>query len=155
MAQIHHDRTNMSVINVAVMPKALETLALDEPSCVHFTGALSMKVNQSVYGLYFENGNLFGNTSLHNITIAMTQNGSRSVPSEAQFRGQLELSDSIQGGSASFQVDTRSLCINLSSTIIQEQAGLTGTLTHNVSTLYAAGIEQKYCPVFIMCYYFL
>ncbi|XP_053132427.1 uncharacterized protein LOC128336575 [Hemicordylus capensis] len=106
-------------------------------------GIMKLIIDQSEYGLHLRNRNMFGNASLHNIIVALTQNGSQAFPSEAKLRGQLELHRGIQRGAASMQVDTGALCIDISNVISQEQMGVSGTLTHNISAFHMAGLPTE------------
>ncbi|XP_078518884.1 uncharacterized protein LOC144784068 [Lissotriton helveticus] len=106
-------------------------------------GNISFLVNQAQYGVYLKNRNVFGNTSLHNINVIMTQNGSQSMPMEATLKGQLELTEQIRKGEACFQMDEKSLCVDIANNIDPEHRGVTGTLTHNIGYLKNAGFPME------------
>ncbi|XP_062999023.1 uncharacterized protein LOC134409950 isoform X2 [Elgaria multicarinata webbii] len=106
-------------------------------------GVVRVMVNQSVYGMHIRNRNVFGDESFHNITVAVTQNGSHAFPREAKIKGRLELKRGIQKGAASLQIDTRAFSIDISNIILQEQIGVAGTLVHNISALYMAGLPVE------------
>ncbi|XP_019350266.2 uncharacterized protein LOC102557779 isoform X1 [Alligator mississippiensis] len=105
-------------------------------------GNISVMISKALYWFHLRNRNVFGNTSLHNITFTMSQNGSQAIPAEAKLKGHLELSQGIKRGLASFQVDEKALCVDVSNVLSQEQRGLTGTLTHNISSLQNAGFPR-------------
>ncbi|XP_061456403.1 uncharacterized protein LOC133372116 [Rhineura floridana] len=128
---------NVLSLKHVIPPEVSLSGSLKHKNNIH-EGIMHMVVNRSVFGVHVRNRNIFGNESFHNIAVAVTQNGSRAFPTEAKLRGQLELKRGIQRGSASIQMDTRVLCVNISNIILQEQIGATGMLVHNISGLYTA-----------------
>lgn len=85
---------------------------------------------------------MFGNTTMHNITFAMFQNGSQAMPMEAKLKGHLELSKEIKRLLASFQMDEKDLSLGFSSIMSHGHSSVSGTFTHNVSFLQNAGMKK-------------
>ncbi|KAJ1096857.1 hypothetical protein NDU88_001988 [Pleurodeles waltl] len=106
-------------------------------------GNLRFLMNQAQYGVYLKNRNIFGNTSLHNINVIVTQNGSQLLPTEAKFKGQMEFTEQLRKGEACFQMDEKSLCVDISNNIDPEHRGVTGKLTHNIIFLINAGLPME------------
>ncbi|XP_069503898.1 uncharacterized protein [Ambystoma mexicanum] len=106
-------------------------------------GNISVLINEALYGLYLKNRNAFGNPNLHNITFILTQNGSQALPLMGKLEGQLEHTEAAKKGQACVQMDERSLCIDISNVVSPEQKGVTGTLTHNITSLKQAGFPTK------------
>ncbi|XP_053936194.1 uncharacterized protein LOC128853691 isoform X2 [Cuculus canorus] len=103
-------------------------------------GNINVMINKTLYGLHLRNRNVFGNTTVHNITFAMFQNGSRAIPMEAKLKGHLELSKELKKGLASFQVDEKALSVDFSNVMSREHSGVSGMFTHNISFLKNAGL---------------
>ncbi|XP_066186507.1 uncharacterized protein [Sylvia atricapilla] len=103
-------------------------------------GNINVMVNKSLYGLHVRNRNVFGNTTVHNITVAIVQNGSRAIPGEARLKGHLELSEEKKRGLASFQVDEKALSVDFFNIMDHGLGKLSGTFTHNVDFLKNAGL---------------
>ncbi|XP_064318160.1 uncharacterized protein LOC135315238 [Phalacrocorax carbo] len=103
-------------------------------------GNINMMINKTLYGLHLRNRNVFGNTTVHNITFAMFQNGSQAIPMEAKLKGHLELSKEMKRGLASFQVDEKALSIGFSNVMSHGYSRVCGTFTHNISFLKNAGL---------------
>ncbi|XP_064008707.1 uncharacterized protein LOC135180262 [Pogoniulus pusillus] len=103
-------------------------------------GNIIVMVNKTLYGLHLRNRNVFGNTTIHNITFAMFQNGSQAMPMEAKLKGHLELSKEIKRLLASFQVDEKDLSLGFSNIMSPGHSSVSGTFTHNVSFLQNAGL---------------
>lgn len=85
---------------------------------------------------------MFGNTTVHNVTFAVFQNGSQAIPMEAKLKGHLELSKEMKRGLASFQVDDKALFIDFSNIMSRGHSRISGTFTHNISFLTNAGIKN-------------
>lgn len=101
-----------------------------------------MMVNKTLYGLHLRNRNVFGNTTVHNITFAMFHNGSQAIPVEAKLKGHLELSKEMKRGLASFQVDEKALSVDFSNIMGHGHSSFSGTFTHNISFLKNAGRKK-------------
>lgn len=101
-----------------------------------------MMVNKSLYGLHVRNRNVFGNTTIHNITVAMFQNGSQAIPVEARLKGHLELSKEKKRGLASFQVDEKALSVDFFNVMDRGHGRVSGTFTHNINFLKNAGRKK-------------
>jgi len=101
-----------------------------------------MMVNKTLYGLHLRNRNVFGNTTVHNITFAVFQNGSRAMPMEAKLRGHLELMEEMKRGLAIFQVDEKALSVGFSSIMSHGHSRVSGTFAHNISLLKNAGMKK-------------
>lgn len=101
-----------------------------------------MMVNKRLYGLHVRNRNVFGNTTVHNITVAIVQNGSQAIPAEARLKGHLELSKEKKMGLASFQVDEKDLSVDFFNIMDHGHGRLSGTFTHNVDFLKNAGRKK-------------
>lgn len=99
-------------------------------------------INKILYGLHLRNRNVFGNTTVHNITFAMFQNGSQAIPMEAKLKGHLELSKEMKRGLASFQVDEKALSVDFSNVMSRGHSRVHGTFTHNISFLKNAGMKK-------------
>nr|XP_009681790.1 PREDICTED: uncharacterized protein LOC104149710 [Struthio camelus australis] len=112
---------------------------LKRKSNIH-DGNINVMINKALYGLHLRNRNVFGNSSVHNITFAVFQNGSQAMPMEAKLKGHLELSKEIKKGLASFLVDEKALSVDFSSIMSHEYSRVSGTFTHNVSSLKNAGL---------------
>ncbi|XP_050836234.1 uncharacterized protein LOC103817726 [Serinus canaria] len=103
-------------------------------------GNINVMVNKRLYGLHVRNRNVFGNTTVHNLTVAMVQNGSQAIPGEARLKGHLELSKEKKRGLASFQVDEKALSVDFVSIMDRGHGRVSGTFTHNVDLLKNAGL---------------
>ncbi|KAM6054404.1 uncharacterized protein VSU04_010687 [Chlamydotis macqueenii] len=103
-------------------------------------GNINVMVNKTLYGLHLRNRNVFGNTTIHNITFAVFQNGSQAIPVETKLKGHLELSKEIKRGLASFQVDKEALSVDFSNVMVHGHSSISGTFTHNISFLKNAGL---------------
>ncbi|XP_066417236.1 uncharacterized protein [Molothrus aeneus] len=103
-------------------------------------GNINVMVNQRLYGLHVRNRNVFGNTTVHNLTVAMVQNGSQAIPGEARLKGHLELSKEKKRGLASFQVDEKALSVDFFNIMDHGHSRVSGTFTHNVDFLKVAGL---------------
>ncbi|XP_054017227.1 uncharacterized protein LOC128897188 [Dryobates pubescens] len=103
-------------------------------------GNINVVVNKTVYGLHLRNRNVFGNTTIHNITFAVFQNGSQAIPMEAKIKGHLELSKEIKRLLASIQVDEKALSLDFSNIMSHGHSRVSGTFTHNSSFLQNAGL---------------
>ncbi|XP_077043164.1 uncharacterized protein LOC143695376 [Agelaius phoeniceus] len=103
-------------------------------------GNINVMVNQRLYGLHVRNRNVFGNTTVHNLTVAMVQNGSQAIPGEARLKGHLELSEEKKRGLASFQVDEKALSVDFFNVMDHGHSRVSGTFTHNVDFLKVAGL---------------
>ncbi|KAM6244422.1 uncharacterized protein M6G45_010876 isoform 1-T1 [Spheniscus humboldti] len=103
-------------------------------------GNINVMINKILYGLHLRNRNVFGNTTVHNITFAMFQNGSQAIPMEAKLKGHLELSKEMKRGLASFQVDEKALSVDFSNVMSRGHSRVHGTFTHNISFLKNAGL---------------
>ncbi|KAJ7409931.1 hypothetical protein BTVI_55017 [Pitangus sulphuratus] len=86
------------------------------------------------------NRNVFGNVTVHNITVAMFQNGSLAIPVEARLKGHLELSKEMKRGLASFQVDEKALSVDFFNLMSHGHSRVSGTFTHNIDFLKNAGL---------------
>lgn len=82
---------------------------------------------------------MFGNTTVHNLTVAMVQNGTQAIPGEARLKGHLELSKEKKRGLASFQVDEKALSVDFLSIMDHGHSRVSGTFTHNINFLKDAG----------------
>ncbi|XP_063027524.1 uncharacterized protein LOC134426445 [Melospiza melodia melodia] len=103
-------------------------------------GNINVMVNQRLYGLQVRNRNVFENTTVHNLTVAMVQNGSQAIPGEARLKGHLELSKEKKRGLASFQVDEKALSVDFFNIMDHGHSRVSGTFTHNVDFLKDAGL---------------
>ncbi|XP_023792385.1 uncharacterized protein LOC111935942 [Cyanistes caeruleus] len=103
-------------------------------------GNINVMVNKRLYGLHVRNRNVFGNTTVHNITVAIIQNGSQAVPVEARLKGHLELSKEKKRGLASFQVDEKALSVEFFNIMDHGHGRVSGAFTHNVDFLKNAGL---------------
>nr|XP_021393671.2 uncharacterized protein LOC110474526 [Lonchura striata domestica] len=103
-------------------------------------GNISVMVNKRLYGLHVRNRNVFGNTTVHNITVAIVQNGSQAIPGEARLKGHLELSKEKKVGLVSFQVDEKALSVDFFNIMDNGHGKVSGTFTHNVDFLKNAGL---------------
>lgn len=106
------------------------------------TGNVKVMVNKNLYGLHVRNRNVFGKTTVHNITIAVVQNGSQAIPVEARLNGHLELSKEKKRGLASFQVDEKALSVDFFNVMDHGHGRVSGTFTHNVDFLKNAGRKK-------------
>ncbi|KAK2543908.1 hypothetical protein Q9966_002757 [Columba livia] len=105
-------------------------------------GNINVMVNKTLYGLHLRNRNVFGNTTVHNVTFAVFQNGTQAIPMEAKLKGHLELSKEMKRGLASFQMDDKALSIDFSNIMSRGRSRISGTLTHNISFLTNAGLPS-------------
>ncbi|OPJ87781.1 hypothetical protein AV530_001177 [Patagioenas fasciata monilis] len=105
-------------------------------------GNINVMVNKTLYGLHLRNRNVFGNTTVHNVTFAVFQNGSQAIPMEAKLKGHLELSKEMRRGLASFQMDDKALSIDFSNIMSHGHSRISGTFTHNISFLTNAGLPS-------------
>ncbi|XP_054068030.1 uncharacterized protein LOC128913816 isoform X3 [Rissa tridactyla] len=103
-------------------------------------GNINVMVNKTLYGLRLRNRNVFGNSTVHNVTFAVFQNGSQAIPMEAKLKGHLELSKEMKRGLASFQVDEEALSVDFSNIMSPGHSRVSGTFTHNISFLKSAGL---------------
>ncbi|XP_053848337.1 uncharacterized protein LOC128815553 [Vidua macroura] len=103
-------------------------------------GNINVMVNKRLFGLHVRNRNVFGNTTVHNITVAIVQNGSQAIPGEARLKGHLELSKEKKRGLASFQVDEKALSVDFFNIMDNGHGRVSGTFTHNVDFLKNAGL---------------
>ncbi|XP_051632927.1 uncharacterized protein LOC127466297 [Manacus candei] len=103
-------------------------------------GNINVMVNKTLYGLHLRNRNVFGNVTVHNITVAMFQNGSLAIPVEARLKGHLELSKEMKRGLASFQVDEKALSVDFFNIMSHGHSRVSGTFTHNIDFLKNAGL---------------
>ncbi|XP_030814120.1 uncharacterized protein LOC115909152 isoform X2 [Camarhynchus parvulus] len=103
-------------------------------------GNINVMVNQRLYGLHVRNRNVFGNTTVHNLTVAMVQNGSQAIPGEARLKAHLELSKEKKRGLASFQVDEKALSVDFLNIMDHGHSRVSGTFTHNVNFFKNAGL---------------
>nr|XP_033819216.1 uncharacterized protein LOC117369188 isoform X2 [Geotrypetes seraphini] len=106
-------------------------------------GNITFLINRALYGLHVRNRNVFGNTSLHNITFTLTQNGSQEIPMKTELKGHLELTEVMRKGQGCFEVDGYTLCVEISHILGQENQGITGALTHNIGSLKYTGIPTQ------------
>lgn len=86
---------------------------------------------------------MFGNSSIHKITFTMFQNGSQAIPVEAILKGQLELSKEMIRSLVSFHMDEKALFVDFSKVMSHRHNRVTGTLTHNISSLKNAGMKKS------------
>ncbi|XP_064529642.1 uncharacterized protein LOC135423377 [Pseudopipra pipra] len=103
-------------------------------------GNINVMVNKTLYGLHLRNRNVFGNVTVHNITVAMFQNGSLAIPVEARLKGHLELSKEMKRGLASFQVDEKAFSVDFFNIMSHGHSRVSGTFTHNIDFLKNAGL---------------
>lgn len=101
-----------------------------------------MMVNKRLFGLHVRNRNVFGNTTVHNITVAMVQNGSQAIPGEARLKGHLELNKEKKRGLASFQVDEKALSVDFFNVMDHGHGRVSGTFTHNIDFFKNAGRKK-------------
>ncbi|XP_054849643.1 uncharacterized protein LOC129339063 [Eublepharis macularius] len=138
-ASVQHDMGSLK----SLLPQDLSLNgSLKCKSNIH-EGAVSLAMNQSVYRLHILNRNVLGNSSVHNITATLSQNGSRALPAAAKLRGQLELNEGLHRGVARMDLDKTILCIAVSKVSLREQTGVTGTLLHNMHALSSAGLPTE------------
>ncbi|KAJ7411082.1 hypothetical protein WISP_104499 [Willisornis vidua] len=103
-------------------------------------GTITVMVNKTLYGLHVRNRSVFGNSTVHNITVAAFQNGSQAVPGQARLKGHLELREEMKRGLATFQVDEKALSVDFSNTMSHGHSRVSGTFTHNIDFLENAGL---------------
>ncbi|KAM4697783.1 uncharacterized protein WCC33_013385 [Rhinophrynus dorsalis] len=99
--------------------------------------------NQELYVMHLRNRNVFGNSSLHNITFTLTQNGSNAFPAETTLRAQVQLEELDKNGQICIQMDEKLLCMDLSNAGDQEHRDVKGLLSHNIVSLQNAGIPME------------
>ncbi|XP_064376460.1 uncharacterized protein LOC112981027 isoform X3 [Dromaius novaehollandiae] len=132
--KVRHTFTGLKAIPQLLSVNGL----LKRKSNIH-DGNINVMINKALYGLHLRNRNVFGNSSVHNITFAMFQNGSEAMPMEAKLKGHLELSKEIKRVLASFLVDEKALCVDFSSVMSHEHIRVSGMFAHNISSLKNAG----------------
>ncbi|KAM4632572.1 uncharacterized protein O3C94_019109 [Discoglossus pictus] len=106
-------------------------------------GYIVLLKNQELYRLHLRNRNVFGNGSLHNITLTFVQNGSQALPAEIKLRSHLQLEEADNSGQVCVQVDDRMLCVDILNAGVKEHQGVRGRLSHNVVSLQRAGIPME------------
>ncbi|XP_075141542.1 uncharacterized protein LOC142217247 [Leptodactylus fuscus] len=105
-------------------------------------GYISFAKNQNFYQINIRNRNIFLNGSLHNISIAFTQNGSHALPAETKLRANVHLQDLHKHGQICFHIDTKLLCLDLLNAADDEHH-VKGRLSHNLVILQNAGIPAE------------
>ncbi|KAF4791976.1 hypothetical protein TURU_125831 [Turdus rufiventris] len=133
--RVHHTFTGLKAI-----PHLLSLDGLLKCKNNIHDGNVKVMVNKNLYGLHVRNRNVFGKTTVHNITIAVVQNGSQAIPVEARLNGHLELSKEKKRGLASFQVDEKALSVDFFNVMDHGHGRVSGTFTHNVDFLKNAGL---------------
>ncbi|XP_050569866.1 uncharacterized protein LOC118249263 [Cygnus atratus] len=105
-------------------------------------GNINLMINNALYGFHLRSRNVFGNTTIRNITFTMFQNGSQAIPVEAILKGQLELSKEMIRSLVSFHMDEKALFVDFSKVMSHRHNRVTGTFTHNISSLKNAGLPS-------------
>lgn len=78
-------------------------------------------------------------TSVHSVTCILAQNSSQALPGELWLRGRLQAQPGSRGGQASLRAKAGSLALGGACTWGPGHGQLSGSLSHNVSTLSGAG----------------
>lgn len=76
---------------------------------------------------------------MHSVTCILAQNGSQTLPGELRLRGRLQAQTGSLGGHASIRADAASLALGGVCAWGPEHSQLSGSLSHNLSTLSEAG----------------
>nr|XP_047909692.1 uncharacterized protein LOC106041217 isoform X1 [Anser cygnoides] len=105
-------------------------------------GNINLMINNALYGFHLGSRNVFGNSTIRKITFTMFQNGSQAIPVEAILKGQLELSKEMIRSLVSFHMDEKALFVDFSKVMSHGHNRVTGTLTHNISSLKNAGLPS-------------
>ncbi|XP_075370784.1 uncharacterized protein LOC142415850 [Mycteria americana] len=135
-----HGRVQNTFAGLKAIPHLLSLNGLLKCKNNVHDGNINVMINKTLYGLHLRNRKVFGNTTVHNITFAMFQNGSQAIPMEAKLKGHLELSEEMKRGLASFQVDEKALSVDFSNVMSHGHSRVSGTFTHNISFLKNAGL---------------
>lgn len=100
-------------------------------------------INNALYGFHLGSRNVFWNVTIRNITFTMFQNGSQAIPVEAKLTGHLELSKEMKRGLVSFHMDEKALFVDFSKVMSHGHNRVSGTFTHNISSLNNAGMKKS------------
>uniref|UniRef100_A0A8D0NM76 Vitellogenin domain-containing protein n=1 Tax=Sus scrofa TaxID=9823 RepID=A0A8D0NM76_PIG len=82
-------------------------------------------------------------TNVHSVTCILAQNGSQTLPGELRLRGRLQAQTGSLGGHASIRADAASLALGGVCAWGPEHSQLSGSLSHDLSTLSEAGFPSE------------
>ncbi|XP_049495320.1 uncharacterized protein LOC125928630 [Panthera uncia] len=108
-------------------------------------GTIRVTADSAVLGFLLrdKHENAGNSTSMHSVTCILAQNGTRALPRELWLRGRLQAQTGSLGGQANFRADAASLALGGVCAWGPGHGRLSGSLSHNISTLSEAGLPSE------------
>ncbi|XP_042827131.1 uncharacterized protein LOC102965660 [Panthera tigris] len=108
-------------------------------------GTIRVTADSAVLGFLLrdKHENVGNSTSMHSVTCILAQNGTRALPRELWLRGRLQAQTGSLGGQANLRADAASLDLGGVCTWGPGHGRLSGSLSHNISTLSEAGLPSE------------
>uniref|UniRef100_A0A9L0I8T8 Vitellinogen open beta-sheet domain-containing protein n=1 Tax=Equus asinus TaxID=9793 RepID=A0A9L0I8T8_EQUAS len=138
-------RAQHTVAGWAALPRLLTLRAVLKLMETLREGTIKVTADSAVLGfLLRDKHEKAGNsTSVHSVTCILTQNSSQALPGELWLRGRLQAQPGSLGGQASLRAKAGSLALGGACTWGPGHGQLSGSLSHNVSTLSGAGLPSE------------
>ncbi|XP_026899040.2 uncharacterized protein LOC106989291 isoform X4 [Acinonyx jubatus] len=108
-------------------------------------GTIRVTADSAVLGFLLrdKHENAGNSTSMHSVTCILAQNGTRALPRELWLRGRLQAQTGSLGGQANLRADAASLALGGVCAWGPGHGRLSGSLSHNISTLSEAGLPSE------------
>ncbi|XP_042777267.1 uncharacterized protein LOC122209464 [Panthera leo] len=108
-------------------------------------GTIRVTADSAVLGFLLrdKHENAGNRTSMHSVTCILAQNGTRALPRELWLRGRLQAQTGSLGGQANLRADAASLALGGVCAWGPGHGRLSGSLSHNISTLSEAGLPSE------------
>ncbi|VFV29136.1 Hypothetical predicted protein [Lynx pardinus] len=108
-------------------------------------GTIRVTADSAVLGFLLrdKHENAGNSTSMHSVTCILAQNGTRALPRELWLRGRLQAQTGSLGGQANLRADAASLALGGVCAWGPGHGRLSGSLSHNISTLNEAGLPSE------------
>uniref|UniRef100_F7CGT3 Vitellogenin domain-containing protein n=2 Tax=Equus caballus TaxID=9796 RepID=F7CGT3_HORSE len=138
-------RAQHTVAGWAALPRLLTLRAVLKLMETLREGTIKVTADSAVLGfLLRDKHEKAGNsTSVHSVTCILAQNSSQALPGELWLRGRLQAQPGSRGGQASLRAKAGSLALGGACTWGPGHGQLSGSLSHNVSTLSGAGLPSE------------
>ncbi|XP_064334830.1 uncharacterized protein LOC105089063 [Camelus dromedarius] len=129
----------------AAMPHVLTLTGMLKQKETLREGTIKVTADSAVLGfLLRDKHEKTGNsTTVHSVTCILAQNSSQTLPGELRLRGRLQAQMGSLGGQASLWADAASLSLGGVCTWGPGHGQLSGSLSHNISTLSEAGLPSE------------
>ncbi|GAB5583070.1 apolipoprotein B-100 [Prionailurus iriomotensis] len=108
-------------------------------------GTIRVTADSAVLGFLLrdKHENAGNSTSMHSVTCILAQNSTRALPRELWLRGRLQAQTGSLGGQANLRADAASLALGGVCAWGPGYGRLSGSLSHNISTLSEAGLPSE------------